>query len=113
MILYGFLGCGLVIALLSGGLWMQTERLDVAQGQIENCEKEKEILGKSVIKQNRAVKKLEDTAAERQKQAAAALAKAREGQGSKDAEIARLRGLNAKGLSCSGAVAEVRKGLKK
>ena len=109
MIAYGFIGCGLLIALLSGGLWMQTERLDVAQGQIENCEKEKEILAKSVITQNRAVKQWQDTAEKRRKQAAAALAKARQEAGSLDAEIARLRA--AKPADCAAAVATVKQGM--
>jgi len=110
MIAYGFIGCGLLIALLSGGLWMQTERLDVAHGQIENCEKEKETLAKSVIVQNRAVKGWQDTAEKRRKQAANALAKAQTDGQARDAEIARLRSIKPK--SCSDAVAEVKKGLK-
>jgi len=110
MIVYGFIGCGLLIALLSGGLWMQTERLDVAHGQIENCEKEKEILAKSVITQNRAVKGWQDTAEKRRKQAAAASAKAKADGQAQDAEIARLRA--AKPADCAAAVSEVRKGLK-
>lgn len=89
---------------------MQTERLDVAQGQIENCEKEKEILAKSVIMQNRAVKEWQDTAEKRRKQAQAASAKARTDGQLRDAEIARLRA--AKPADCAAAVAEVRKGLK-
>jgi len=110
MITYGFIGCGLLIALLSGGLWMQTERLDVANGQIENCEKEKEILAKSVIVQNRAVKQWQDTAEKRRKQAANALAKAQTDGQARDAEIARLRGV--KPADCAAAVSEVRRGLK-
>lgn len=110
MIAYGFIGCGLLIALLSGGLWMQTERLDVAHGQIENCEKEKEILAKSLITQNRAVKGWQDTAEKRGKQAKAALAKAQTDGQARDAEIARLK--RSKPLSCPDAVAEVKKGLK-
>jgi len=110
MIAYGFIGCGLLIALLSGGLWMQTERLDVAHGQIENCEKEKEILAKAVIVQNRAVKGWQDTAEKRRKQAANALAKAQADGQARDAEIARLRAV--KPADCAAPVSEVRKGLK-
>lgn len=110
MIAYGFIGCAVLIALLSGGLWMQTERLDVAHGQIENCEKEKELLGKSVIKQNKAVSELSEKAAKRARIAQAALAKARQEAGSLDAEIARLRA--SKPADCAAAVATVKEGLK-
>lgn len=110
MILYGFLGCGIVIALLSGGLWMQTERLDVAQGTIENCEKEKTIIGTQLINQNRAVKGWQNTADERQKQAKAARKEAGIKGQAQVAEIERLKALSAK--SCSAAVEGVKKGLK-
>jgi len=110
MIAYGFIGCGLLIALLSGGLWMQTERLDVAHGQIENCEKEKEILAKAVIVQNRAVKGWQDTAEKRRKQAANALAKAQTDGQARDAEIARLRASKPK--DCADAVATVKAGMR-
>lgn len=110
MIAYGFIGCAILIAALSGGLWLQTERLDIAHGQIENCEKEKESLAKSVIQQNRAVKKWQDTAEKRRKQAADALANAKTDSEDRDAEIARLRSIKPK--SCPEAVAEVKRGLK-
>lgn len=112
MIAYGFLGCGIVIALLSGGLWLQTERLDIAHGSLENCQKSTELLAGSLYRQNKAVTALSEASAKRQKQAAIALKQAREGQGKADAEIARLRGLTAAALDCSGAVQQVKRGMK-
>lgn len=112
MIAYGFLGCGIVIALLSGGLWLQTERLDIAHGSLENCQKSTELLAGSLYRQNKAVDDLAKAAEKRQKQAAIALKQAREGQGKADAEISRLRGLAAAGLSCSDAVQQVKDGMR-
>jgi len=112
MIIYGAIAAGIVIAALSGALWVQTERLDVAQGTLKNCSKAREITDSLLFQQNKAVDDLAKDSEKRARNAAAALAKAREGQGKQDSEIARLRGLSAAGLDCAGAVAEVKLGMR-
>lgn len=112
MIIYGAIAAGIIIAALSGAVWVQTERLDVAQGTLENCSKAREITDSLLLRQNKAVDDLAKASEKRARNAAAALAKAREGQGKADSEIARLRGLATVGLDCSGAVAEVKRGMR-
>jgi len=108
--LYIVLAALLAFAGISAFAWVQTQRLDLAHDQLDGCRADKEIIGKQLAAQNKAVKQWQDTAEKRRKQAAAALAKARQEAGSLDAEIARLRA--AKPADCAAAVAEVRKGLK-
>lgn len=101
-----------VIVGLSLALRVQGARLEAAQADLEACTTRYAETLRLVEKQNKAVSDLEKEAKERARKAAAALAKAREGQGSLQAEIARLRGAIGKGATCSEAVDAVRKGLK-
>lgn len=101
-----------VILGLSLALRVQGARLDAKAAELEACTTRYAETLKLVEKQNEAVKTLEKEAQERAKRAAAALAKAREGQGSLKAEIDRLRGAIGSGKTCSEAVEAVRKGLK-
>lgn len=110
--LAGALLAGAVILGLMLALKVQGARLAAAQADLEACTtryKETLIL---VDKQNKAVNALEDEAKKRAKTAAAALAKAREGQSTLKAEISRLRAATGSGKTCAEAVAEVRKGLR-
>ena len=104
-------GAAVAFAAMGVAVKVQTSRLDSAKADLTACEtryKETLIL---VEKQNKAVSALETESKKRATIAAAALAKARQGQGSLNAEIARLRAATAG--SCEAGVAEVRKGLRK
>lgn len=102
---------GAAILALSVALKVQSSRLDAAKADLEACATRYETALASIRKQNEAVTALSEASAKRQKQAAIALKQAREGQGKADAEIARLKGLADKGLSCSGAVQQVKRGM--
>lgn len=101
-----------VIVALSLALRVQGARLDAKVAELEACQTRYAEALQSIAKQNAAVKQLQDEARKRARIAAAALAKAREGQGSLKAEIERLRGAIGKGATCQEAVSSVRKGLK-
>ena len=110
--LAGALAAGAVILALGLALKVQSARLDASQADLEACTtryKETLIL---VDRQNKAVESLESEAKKRARNAAAALAKAREGRDGLNTEIARLRAATGSGKSCAEAVAEVRKGLR-
>lgn len=100
-----------VILGLSLALKVQGARLDAKAAELEACQSRYAEALQSIAKQNEAVKQLQDDAQKRTRIAAAALAKAREGQGSLKAEIERLRGAIGSGKTCSEAVEAVRKGL--
>jgi len=116
----GFLGFGLAgyaaiaSAVVIGGLLLalkvQSSRLESAQAELEACATRYAETLKLVEKSNKAVSEMAETADKRARNAKAALAKALEGQGSLDSEIARLKA--AKPADCAAAVAEIRKGLK-
>ncbi len=97
-------------AAMSIALKVQTSRLSAAKADLQACETRYGEALASIDRQNKAVESLAKAAAERQKQAKAALAAAGKGNVGKDAEIARLRGLNAK--SCAAAVEGVKQGLR-
>ena len=103
---------GILIAVLGFMLWAQTQRLDIAQGHLDLCRENVDKWAKSVRDQNKAVDELEKDSAKRARNAAAALAKARQGQGKADSEIARLRSINAAALDCAGAVEQVKRGMR-
>lgn len=111
-ILYVALAALVVITGLSVALKVQSSRLNAAHADLEACTTRYETALASIRRQNEAVTALSEASTKRQKQAAIALKQAREGQGKADAEIARLRGLTASGLSCSGAVQQVKEGMK-
>lgn len=107
---YAALAAGAVILALGIALKVQSARLEASEANLEACTvRYAETLEKVEI-QNKAVKDLSDEAKKRARIAAAALAKARQGQGSLNAEIARLRSLKAS--DCADGVAKVRAGLK-
>lgn len=101
-----------VILALSLALRVQGARLDAKAAELEACTTRYAEALQSIARQNEAVKTLEKEAQERAKRAAAALAKAREGQTTLKADIERLRGAIGKGATCQEAVSSVRKGLK-
>lgn len=101
-----------VILGLSLALKVQSARLNAKAAELEACATRYAEALQSIARQNEAVAALEKEAQERAKRAAAALAKAREGQGSLKAEIERLKGAIGKGATCQEAVSSVRKGLK-
>lgn len=107
------LAAGAVILTLGIALKVQSARLDAKAAELEACQSRYAEALKSIEKQNSAVKQLQDDAQKRARNAAAALAKAREGQGSLKAEIERLRGAIGSGKTCSEAVEAVRRGLAK
>jgi len=111
VILYGAIAAGIIIAALSGAVWVQSERLDVAQGTLKNCQDSNALLVGSVNKQNKAVKDLAKESDKRLKRAADARKRAEEGQGKADSEIARLKA--AKPADCAAAVATVKEGMRK
>lgn len=110
--LAGALAAGAVILGLALALKVQGARLDAAQADLEACTTRYKETLMLVDKQNKAVAQLETESQKRARNAAAALAKARQGQGSLSAEIARLKGINAGLLDCSGAVEQVKRGMK-
>jgi len=109
---WGAIAAAVVIGGLLLALKVQNSRLDSAQADLEACASRYAETLKSVAKSNAAVDALREDSEKRRKQAVAALAKAREGQGSLNAEIERLRGINAAALDCSGAVAAAKQGMK-
>lgn len=107
------LAAGAAILALLLALKVQSARLDAKEAELEACASRYAETLKLVAKQNEAVDALQADSEKRRKQAAIALAKAREGQGKADSEIARLRGLSAAGLDCAGAVEQVKRGMAK
>lgn len=112
--LAAILAAGAVILALGIALKVQSARLDAKEAELSACVTRYEETLILVKKQNEAVQQLEDEAKKRAKRASDALAKAREGQQSLEAELKRLRdsGASGKVLTCEDAVREVRKGLK-
>lgn len=110
--LAGALAAGAVIIGLGLALKVQSARLDAAQADLAACMTRYQETLILVKKQNDAVTALEIESKERARKAAIALAKAREGQGSLQAEIARLLAAVGSGKTCPEAVETVRKGLK-
>lgn len=110
--LAGAVAAGAVILALGLALKVQGARLDAKEAELEACTTRYAETLKLVEKQNKAVESLESEAKKRARNAAAALAKAREGRDSLNAEIARLRAATGSGKSCAEAVGEVRRGLK-
>lgn len=110
--LAGALAAGAVILGLALALKVQGARLDAAQADLEACTTRYKETLMLVDKQNKAVAQLETESQKRARNAAAALAKAREGMGSLRSEISRLQAATGSGKTCAEAVAEVRKGLK-
>ena len=106
------LAAGAVILALGLALKVQGARLDAKEAELEACTTRYAETLKLVDIQNKAVESLESEAKKRATIAAAALAKAREGRDSLNAEIARLRAATGSGRTCAEAVSEVRKGLK-
>ena len=109
---WGAIGAAVIILGLGLALKAQSARLDAAQAETEACKIRYAETLDLVRKQNKAVEALEIESQKRARNAAAALAKAREGQGSLKVEIERLQGAIGKGATCSGAVEQVRRGLK-
>ena len=106
------LAAGAVILALGLALKIQSARLDAKEAELEACTTRYAETRRLVEKQNKAVSALETESQKRARNAAAALAKAREGRDSLNAEISRLRAATGSGKTCSEAVAEVRRGLK-
>lgn len=108
------LAAGAVILGLGLALKIQSARLDAKEAELSACVTRYQETLILVKKQNEAVNALESEAKKRAQNTAAALAKARQGQQSLEAELKRLRdsGASGKVLSCEDAVQEVRKGLK-
>lgn len=109
--LYLWLAALAVIAGLMLTIKVQSARLGASEANLEACASRYAETLKNVTLANKRVDELAADSAKRARNAAAALAKAREGQTKLDSEIARLRGLSAAGLDCSGAVAEVKRGM--
>lgn len=107
------LAAGAVILTLGIALKVQSARLDAKEAELSACVTRYAETLKLVEIQNKAVSELEKEAKERARIAAAALAKAREGQSSLKAEIERIQGAIGKGATCSEAVSAVRNGLAK
>jgi len=107
---YIALAAGAVIIGLLLALKVQSARLDAKDAELTACASRYAETLKNVNLANKRVEELAADSAKRARIAAAALAKARQGEGSLTAEINRLRA--AKPADCAAAVAEVRKGLK-
>jgi predicted nucleic acid-binding Zn-ribbon protein len=108
--LYGLVGAVVVAGALGIALMVQNARLEATEANLETCHAKYAETLKSVEKANKAVADLEKEAAKRAKSAAAALAKARQGVGSLESEIKRLKA--SKPADCAAAVRTVRDGLK-
>jgi len=104
------LAAGAAILALLLALKVQSARLDAKDAELEACASRYAETLKNVTLANKRVDELAADSAKRARNAAIALAKAREGQGKQDSEIARLRA--AKPADCAAAVATVKAGLK-
>lgn len=111
----GYIGLAALAVILALGLALKVQgaRLDASKAELEACAARYAETLKLVEKQNKAVDALQADSQKRQKQAAIALKQAKAGQGSLNAEILRLRAINADTLDCSGAVQQVKQGLSK
>lgn len=115
----GFISMALALAIgaavVFGGMTLtilaQKSLLNSANENLAACKTKAESLEQAIQRQNKAIDALKKDADSRVKRGVAALAAARQGNVSKDTEIARLKALGV-GLTCTAAVAEVRKGLK-
>ncbi len=112
--LAAMLAAGAVILTLGIALKVQSARLDAKEAELSACVTRYAETLKLVEIQNKAVSDLEAEAKKRAKLASDALAKARQGQQSLEAELKRLRDSGASGAvrTCEDAVKVVREGLK-
>lgn len=103
-------------AIAIGGLLLalkvQNARLSASEANLEACQSRYAETLKLTIKQNKAVDALQADSEKRSKQAAIAMKRAKADEGSLNAEIARLRAINADALDCSGAVEQVKRGMR-
>lgn len=91
MIAYLYAGVAVIIAALSGALWLQSERLDACQARALGFESAYNQLAGAVKVQSAAVADLERKGAAASKQAQAALEAARTTNEARAGEIAALR----------------------
>jgi len=84
-----------------------------AEKDLKTCQTDKDTLNGQIETQNKAVEALQKAGDVARRRAAAALAQAAKAEASAKAEQERLEGLKTGALTCSEAVAEIRKGLTK
>lgn len=108
------IGAGVVIAVLSGLLWVQTERVSSAKSELRTMEESRDLWVNAADTCSKLTEEAAKEADKRARTAQDALKKARIGSQSAEAEITRLRGLKPTGEVCLAgqAVARVREGLK-
>ena len=114
-IIYGLLAALVVAGGLGIALKVQSSRLAAAQESLAACRDTNAVLNGQIVRQNAAVKALEQEAQERARKAQAALEAARKGQAKARSEIERLRSAKPTVKSdcpAGQAVQRVREGLK-
>lgn len=114
--LYAALG-GLLLLVATGGYaWVQTSRLETAQAKLEVCATQYDLALKSIAKQNKGVKDLQEASKTAQDRSRRALDKAAGGRVAAESEAARLKGeLGRKPVTACAAgeaVVKVREGLR-